>query len=327
MSVNIISEVFTLMNRIEKTEHIYQTTRELEKPSYEVGTKHFANSAFSELKKKIDSLVAPTPELLIDLGLAAMDEVSWEEDYLNPYLTKLEKHDVFFPVGSSSPQSDIHIGFSVFFHNKLQINILHCDKHLLGNHKNREIKGSIPFSGNVEYLKILRLKKGKIVMSRWELPSVDFDSLSGDISCIKKGQIVLEEGDAALMDYRKESYLTDYIDSSFVALQLVVETNFPVAMEFDHDAMKLISLASNKEYTSRLQMMATILRVLDVQEGIPLLREFLHHDDYHVRWNVMRELLALNAQSVLSDLQLMAKNDPSASLRKNAHVMLEKLGC
>ena len=72
-------------------------------------------------------------------------------------------------------------------------------------------------------------------------------------------------------------------------------------------------------------MITTLLRKLDHQAAFPSVAAFLDHQDFFVRWHVMKELLGLDAHAALPHLKRMAASDPHPEPRRAARAVLDRL--
>ena len=67
-----------------------------------------------------------------------------------------------------------------------------------------------------------------------------------------------------------------------------------------------------------MQMMLTLLRILDWRDAVPVFRDMLASEHFYTRWQTMRELLALDAEAALPHLRAMASDDPHPEVREAA---------
>jgi HEAT repeat protein len=70
-------------------------------------------------------------------------------------------------------------------------------------------------------------------------------------------------------------------------------------------------------------MMASLLRVMDRADAVPVLREMLASPHFYTRWHIMRELLALDAEAAYPDLKRLAAQDPHPEVRAAARQTLD----
>jgi HEAT repeat protein len=99
----------------------------------------------------------------------------------------------------------------------------------------------------------------------------------------------------------------------------------PLSVEYDSATFSYVGCSATGDGASRIQMLATLLRKLGCDEAFPTLAGFLDHQDFFVRWHVMRELLGIDAGAALPHLKRMAARDPHADVRRAARTVLDRL--
>jgi HEAT repeat protein len=92
----------------------------------------------------------------------------------------------------------------------------------------------------------------------------------------------------------------------------------PLAVEYDMASLRFVGASSTDDASSRIQMMLALLRVMDRRDAVPLFLEMLESEYFYARWQVMRELLALDATAALPHLRIMAADDPHPEVREAA---------
>jgi hypothetical protein len=77
------------------------------------------------------------------------------------------------------------------------------------------------------------------------------------------------------------------------------------------------------EASSRLELMVSLLRLLDRTDAAPSIAALLDEPHFFTRWHVMRELLALDADLAFPHLERMAASDPHPDVRARARETLD----
>lgn len=140
------------------------------------------------------------------------------------------------------------------------------------------------------------------------------------------GQAPLADGDQIRIDQQSESFNLIPGDSDLVMLQLFVHAASRVPMrEYDPATGRLIRAAAAGRATSFRQMGLAVLRAFGRTDAAPLFAAALDDDDFAMRWQVMRELVALAPQSALPHLSAMAADDPHPEVRAAAQATLNLL--
>jgi hypothetical protein len=177
---------------------------------------------------------------------------------------------------------------------------------------------SITLSGQRTIFKFIRA--GGAILSFWEAPPVTgrftADS-SGRCRLVERRRI--EDGETVALDGRRRSFVIDHADSDIVYLKAATLAGAaPLSVEYDSDSLTFVAASSTDEAASRVQMMVSLLRIMDRTDAVPLLRRVLTHRHFYVRWHAMREFLALDAGLALPSLRAMAESDPHPDVRAAA---------
>jgi hypothetical protein len=163
---------------------------------------------------------------------------------------------------------------------------------------------SIRFSGLLSSFHWL--KAGGATLSFWETdrPGLDFTSPKG-------GRCRLVE--------RRRIFVIEHASSEMICLQAAVHTDAaPLALEYDAKTLGFVSASSSDEASSRIEMLVTLLRLMERDDAVPDLLELLDSPHFYTRWHIMREFLALDAQAALPHLRRMAAADPHPEVRSAA---------
>jgi hypothetical protein len=133
----------------------------------------------------------------------------------------------------------------------------------------------------------------------------------------------LADGDQIRVDQQCESFNMTAGPGDLVMLQLFVHQPSRVPMrEYDPAAGRLVRSAAAGRATSFRQMGLAVLRAFGRIDAAPLFAAALADDDFAMRWQVMRELLALDAAAALPHLIMMAADDPHPEVRAAASATL-----
>lgn len=129
----------------------------------------------------------------------------------------------------------------------------------------------------------------------------------------------LDDGAWIRVDQQSESINISGGDSDLVMLQLFVNEASRVPMrEYDTATGRLVKVAAAGRATSFRQMGLAVLRSLGRRDAVPLFIAALADEDFAMRWQVMRELIALDADAALPHLIVMAADDPHGEVRAAA---------
>jgi hypothetical protein len=134
------------------------------------------------------------------------------------------------------------------------------------------------------------------------------------------------DGTMIRVDQQRESFNLTTGSGDLVMLQLFVHRPSRVPMrEYDPDSRRLVRVAAAGRATSFRQMGLAVLRAFGRSDAAPLFAAALADDDFAMRWQVMREFLALAPDAALPHLAAMDEADPHAEVRAAAAATLALL--
>ncbi len=247
-------------------------------------------------------------------------------DVLVSSLAKKMLADPFFDPPFRNLNSDVHSGLLVFEDEKVSIAAGVTGALQLATKKNRPRGAtSVGFSGQLNVLKFV--KAGGATLSFWEAPPIDAGFTAAYAgTCHRIGVRTIEDGEIFTVDGRRQSYVIEAQRSSLVMLQATIAVDqAPLSVEYDSATGAWLGCSATGDTSSRIQMITTLLRKLDHQAAFPAIAAFLDHQDFFVRWHVMKELLGLDAEAALPHLKRMAATDPHPDPRRAARLVLDRL--
>lgn len=182
---------------------------------------------------------------------------------------------------------------------------------------------SINFTGVPTLFKFFR--GGEATLSMWEAPPIDASFLAeGGGQCRLTGYRQIADGDVLFLDGRSETFTIEHARADIVNLQAVIRVDAaPLSIEYDSRTHEFVGASSTDEAASRIQMMVTLLRLMERDDALPLFEELLQNRHFYTRWHVMREFLAMDAEAALPYLRQMAEADPHADVRAAARQTIE----
>jgi hypothetical protein len=184
---------------------------------------------------------------------------------------------------------------------------------------------SIVFSGQRCWYRFLRA--GGARLSFWEVPQIgpDFSGAGSDALCRLVERRTLADGESFALDGRHQAFVIDSAEAPMVYLEALTPLDAaPVMAEYDSATLAFVGASSTDEEGSRIGMMLSLLRQMDRADAAPLFVDLLHSTPhFNLRWHIMRELLALDAEAALPHLRVMADADPHPEVRAAAAATLE----
>lgn len=182
---------------------------------------------------------------------------------------------------------------------------------------------SVNFTGYVILLRFI--KAGGATLSIWEAPRID-DQFHADTAgrCRRVSVHKIADGDEIVIDGRHQSFVIEHATSDIVYFEAVARGECgPVCAEYDADSGAFVGASGTDDAGSRVQMMASLLRAMGRNDALPVLGEGLGNWQFHTRWQIMREMLAMDAEAALPWLRRMAEQDPHPDVRETARRTLE----
>lgn len=242
---------------------------------------------------------------IFDAAMLEMVRAAASDQYFRPPLRRV--------VG------EVHLGLLLLDSAKLSILLARTSPDALASKRLlRKGAASITFGGQRSIFRFL--KSGGAILSFWEAPQIKADfSVEAGSSCRKIIQRPIVDGETIMLDGRSQSFVIEHAVSDIVYVQAATPAGAaPVSVEYDADTLRFAGASSTDEIGSRVQMMVSLLRLLDRRDAAPLIRDCLASPHFYVRWHVMREFLALDADLALPSLREMAESDPHAEVRAAA---------
>ena len=274
--------------------------------------------AFANLPEHSADAVAEAARALladdswVDAVVGTLVEAMLEDPFLVPPFRHLD--------------SDIHSGLVVFEDENVSIAAGVSGIGSLAVRKTaRRGSGSIGFSGQVGVFKFA--KAGGATLSFWEVPAIAAGFTTAAAGrCARTGERSIADGDILVIDGRRQSFVIERAKASLLILQASVKPGrAPVAVEYDHDSGAYVGCSAADDSASRIQMITTLLRKLDYAPAFEVIASFLDHQDFFVRWHVMRELLGIDADAAMPHLKRMAGRDPHPEVRRTARALLDRI--
>ncbi|MGF1550602.1 MAG: HEAT repeat domain-containing protein [Sphingomonadaceae bacterium] len=282
------------------------------------------------VSRRIATALAALPAATAETVAAAVADLFADDRWLAELLDGIAgemRADPFFEPPFAVLQSEIHSGLMVYDDARVSIAAGVTGAAQLAAKKNgRRAAASINFPGNVIVLKILA--SGGAYFSFWKAPptSADFTAAAAP-RCAPEGGRYVGDGETLVIDGRRQSYVIEHAASDLVVLQANVKCGqAPLAAEYDADSHELVGVSAANDADSRVQMIATFLRLMDREDAFEAIAAFADDPSFFVRWHVMRELLGLDAEAALPMLEKMAARDPHPDVRAAARITLDQLG-
>jgi hypothetical protein len=186
-------------------------------------------------------------------------------------------------------------------------------------------KRSLTFAGLPASLHFYRAHE--VELARWRIPSfVDEDDLArSDIRPERVGSRIYSSGDRASFGNFETFEYNSKAGSSALCLQVQMhQGGAPMSLQFDIDTLKLIGASSPSQEPTRLQMLATAMRMFGRTDAMEEMESLLSHPSHYVRWHAMRECIGIDAAWAHPRLIQMSEQDPQPAVRRAASATLKQ---
>jgi hypothetical protein len=236
------------------------------------------------------------------------------------------RRDPFFDPPFSAINSDVHTGLVLFEDMRVSVAAgVTRVADLAAKKTAKRGATSVGFSGRVSVLKFVRAGGARI--SLWEAPPITAQFTASDAGqCVRTGERHLADGDILTIDGRRQGYVIEQARANLFVIQAEINLDqAPVSVEYDSATRAYVGCSATGDGSSRIQMITTLLRKLGCEASFPVLAGFLDHQDFFVRWHVMRELLGIDAEAALPHLKRMAARDSHPDVRRAARSVLDRL--
>jgi hypothetical protein len=276
-----------------------------------------------DIHPELAALTDPTREQVIDIARRIFGRAAVLDELLQALIAQSRANPFFLPP-LHPLTSEVHSGLLLFHHPELSIGLGVTPLDLLATKKVFRSGGaSIAFTGVTNLFRYV--KSGNALVSFWEVPRISAGFRAEDAGqCKLVGRRRISDGEEFLIDGSRQSFVVEHAEGDIVYLQATIQTGAaPLAVEYDSESLDFINASSTDEASSRVQMMATLLREMDREDAVPVLRQLLDSQHFYTRWHVMREMLALDAEACLPDLRRLAAHDPHPEVRTAARRTLE----
>lgn len=280
--------------------------------------------------RRFDDALANLPIQSAEAIAGAMRALFADHGWVDALIDSLAgacANDPFFDPPFRAVSSDVHSGLLVFEDPRVSIAAgVSTAAQLAAKKSGRRGPTSVGFTGQMTVLKFVHA--GDATLSLWEAPPVTADfAAAGAGTCVRTGERRLADGDILTIDGRRQTYVIEAARANLFVLQASIAVDqAPLSVEYDSASLAFVGCSATDDGASRIQMIATLLRKLDCDAAFEALVPFLDHQDFFVRWHVMRELLGLDASAALPHLRRMAEADPHPDPRRTAKIVLDRFG-
>lgn len=178
-------------------------------------------------------------------------------------------------------------------------------------------KRTMRISGTASSLSII---KGRIDYRVWSIRPYDdqtdlaLDDIRaelGEVRSIQAGNLL------QLSEFEEVEFLA--VSKGAVGVQTrLVNSRTPLSVVCDEATGRIIRTRAIGQEASRLQMLATLLRLQGGVEGFAAIEQLLDDKRHFVRWHAMRELLMLDPARSRPLLEQLASSDAQPAVRRAA---------
>jgi hypothetical protein len=284
-----------------------------------------ACSPHRDFDAALEALGDTDAETVAEAARNLLSDNAWVDAVVGRLATEM-RADGWFEPPFRALRSDIHSGLLVYEDDHLTIAAGVSRLSRLAQRKQGgKGRGSIHFSGQVSVLRFL--KAGGAMLSFWECDTIDtgFSAATAG-NCRSAGKRQIADGETIVVDGRRQAYIIERAAANFIVLQANVKTGqAPVSVEYDAGSRKYLGCSAVDEGDCRIQMVATLARILGHAEAFQAIAGFLDHPSFFVRWHAMKELLGIDVAAAWPHLKRMAIRDPHPDPRAAARMVLDRI--
>lgn len=185
---------------------------------------------------------------------------------------------------------------------------------------------TLTFGGRETFLKFYNARD--FTLQTWKMaPFEDSDDLSTMAPTYTEGALHTCQTGTVLSFGSDQSFeYTAKAGAHALVLQVqMLHGGLPMTLEFDVDDRKLVGASSPSQEPTRLQMLATAMRIFERKDAIPQLESLLDHPLHYVRWHAMREYLGVDVERAWPHLVRLMESDPQPAVRRAAARTIEQI--
>lgn len=173
---------------------------------------------------------------------------------------------------------------------------------------------AIRFPGTVSAIRFIEAGGARI--SLWEADPAGDALPPAGATCRAAGERVLADGDTLDIDGSRQTFVFEEARGDILLLQAIVRTGAaPFTAEYDARGRAYIGASSTSEGDSRAQLLASLLRHMEREDSVPAIAGLLPQMTFQARWQLMREMLAIDAVAAEPHLRAMAAGDRHPDVR------------
>lgn len=278
-----------------------------------------------DIDKAIRDIDPTDTDALTDAARALLADDDWIDPLIDRAAAALSR-DPRFTLPFRALHNDIRSGLCLFERPgfRMSIDVVNA-VHLAAKKQAVDGLRSINFPSEIAVIRFVR--GGDATLSFWEAAEIDHVFSAGSAgTCRPSSQRRIQDGELLIVDGRRQSFVIDHARPNLLVVQVTISTGAPVRVEYDSRSLAYVGCSAANDSDSRIQMVATLARLLDAPEAFPAIAALLDHPSFFVRWHAMREMLGIDAQAALPYLKLLATHDPHPDVRETALATLGLFG-
>jgi hypothetical protein len=278
-----------------------------------------AHPATGGLRARLDALSGDVDgQALIDAARPLLADVGWASDAI-AVLARAAAADPWFEPPWRALDHAKQRGLVFYNDRRLRISAQAVPLESLAAYKASALgRRSVGFTGALTLFRVVRAAGA--VLDLWEADPAGQDFAAAHAGQCRPGRrLVLEDGMIFAIDGRREAWTIARQHSDLVLLQATARlTDAPLAIEYDAETGAFLSAGATDGAIARLQMMATLLRLMHRTDAAPAIAALAEDGPFFLRWHMARELVAIDRATAAPLLERMAAADPHAEIRAAA---------
>ena len=274
--------------------------------------------ACTGLRDRLAGVDVPGAARLIAAALPLIEDIAWIEE-LVARAARGAAADPWFEPPLRALDHTRQLGLVLFDDRRLRISVHALPLEAVAAHKAAVLgPRSVVFTGTQTLTRIVRSAGAEIDLWHADPAGSDFAAARAG-RCRPAGRLVLHDGQMLAIDGAQEAWTIARQRGDVLIVQATArDVDAPLAVEYDAATGGFLAASAIDGSVARLQLMATLLRLMDRRDAAGALAEAAKESPFFLRWHLARELVALDAAAAAPLLRRLATEDDHPEVRRAA---------
>ncbi|UHH09654.1 hypothetical protein LU699_15530 [Luteimonas fraxinea] len=240
------------------------------------------------------------------------------ETLVNEELSRFTQSPIY-SAAVRTVDTDVFNGFVLYDDEEIRVSLVTVGAIALRVKKNKRDQNTVygtTMQGTDSLIRFV--KSGNAVLNLWKSEAFGRNEALTTRFMKPVPDAALSDDDVLFMEGGVDGMSIASLDSSVLFILVVRNrARIPVNAHYSSDG-QLHSCTASDMKSSRIQLLATLIRELDWKAGSEHLSNLSDHPDHFVRWHLMRELVALDQPVARVRIERAATEDPHPQVREAA---------